>query len=184
MTHQAELLLHIRVGLSQEIGHSSPLSHINRIIREIRELGNTHGGEIEVEDADDYSTYELKDLPAEPRHGDGDAYEERIGRETFLAFRRAIMDADRAFQQDGAASTKTWMREYVFPALDKEGVRLLLQPLEVETEMKTVTFVHEKLWKDFLAWLDSRGLNVFPFPSDLQPASSTDTHYGIGIVTP
>jgi len=49
-----------------------------------------------------------------------------------------------------------------------------------EPFLRTVTFAHERLWVDFLQWLDARGLHTFPYPDDMQPGNAEIRH-GIGI---
>lgn len=57
-------------------------------------------------------------------------YMDKIGREAFIAFRRAVMNADEAFQASGETGTKTWLREYLFPELEKEGITITLTRAE------------------------------------------------------
>lgn len=73
-------------------------------------------------------------------------YMDKIGREAFVAFRRAVMKADEAIQASGETGTKTWLREYLFPELEKEGITITLnrgsaeqgQP-DADTEKKVET---------------------------------------------
>lgn len=37
----------------------------------------------------------------------------------------AIREADELFQIDGAGGTKTWMREYLFPSLERHGLKIV-----------------------------------------------------------
>lgn len=48
-----------------------------------------------------------------------------VSREDDLAFRIAVMEADRAFEADGAAGTKNWFRDYFVPRLGQRGLRII-----------------------------------------------------------
>lgn len=48
--------------------------------------------------------------------------------------------------------------------------------------IKTVSFVHDELWRAFLVWLSSRGLHAFEYPDHMQSDRKWQTQHGIGIV--
>jgi hypothetical protein len=54
-------------------------------------------------------------------------YEEQIGREAFVRFTRAVRAADQLFQKNGDAGTRTWLRDYLFPEMQNEGLHLSVE---------------------------------------------------------
>lgn len=42
---------------------------------------------------------------------------------------KACREADEAFEKDGAAGTKEWIREYFFPSLKRHGLEIIRREL-------------------------------------------------------
>jgi hypothetical protein len=76
----------------------------------------------------------------------------------------AVREADEHFEEDGATGTKTWLREYLLPYLEKAGLeirerRSTINPEEINEALKQGTEDAKELEK--------RMKRVFSRPDDI-----------------